>query len=165
MHYWCLATSVLLLGYLLYLTIKNYKKTEIKEIIFHLFWILLIIAGNIADIFVNVQSQWVDYLTISMATVTVFSYIWFHQRFVREYQANFIAEQRMKIVLSQIQPHFIYNALSSIQNIEGNPEETKKAITEFVLYSRQPRRIGRKRVDIFPCGTRSRQGLRILATT
>ena len=42
----------------------------------------------------------------------------------------------MKLLLSQVQPHFIYNSLSSIRNIEGNPEETKRAITEFANYIR-----------------------------
>ena len=42
----------------------------------------------------------------------------------------------MQLVLSQIQPHFIYNTLSSIRSIEGNPEETKRAITEFANYIR-----------------------------
>ena len=45
-------------------------------------------------------------------------------------------EHRNRVILSQIQPHFIYNTLFSIQAIEGNPEETKQAINEFAAFIR-----------------------------
>lgn len=47
-----------------------------------------------------------------------------------------LAQARGQLLLNQVQPHFIYNTLSSIKNIEGNPEETKRAITEFANYIR-----------------------------
>ena len=135
-QYWGLVTCMILYGYLIYRLASQYKKVFIKEIIFHLFWLFLIVAGFVTDIFLNKQWLWIDYITISMVTATVLSYMWLHQRFVHEYQTNFIAEQRNRIILSQIQPHFIYNTLSSIKSIEGNPEETKRAITEFANYIR-----------------------------
>ena len=39
-------------------------------------------------------------------------------------------------MVSQVQPHFLYNALTSIMNIQGNPPETKDAITDFAAYLR-----------------------------
>ena len=47
-----------------------------------------------------------------------------------------LMEQRAKILISQIQPHFLYNSLTSIMNIKGNPPATREAISEFGLYLR-----------------------------
>lgn len=135
LNFWCLLTSVVLMLYLVGIIIFHYKSTQWRERLFHLFWIVVIIMGVVADSLWNDQ-QWVDYLTVSMVCVTVFSYMWFHNRFVKEYEEDIIERQRMRLVLSQVQPHFIYNTLSSIRNIEGNPDETKRAITEFANYIR-----------------------------
>jgi len=51
-------------------------------------------------------------------------------------QKDEMAALQIKNLISQVQPHFIYNTLFSIRNIEGNPEETKRAITEFANYIR-----------------------------
>ena len=45
-------------------------------------------------------------------------------------------EQTAAIMVSQIQPHFLYNALTSIMNIKGNPPRTRDAIAEFGSYLR-----------------------------
>ena len=39
-------------------------------------------------------------------------------------------------MVSQVQPHFLYNALTSIMNIQGNPPQTKDAIADFATYLR-----------------------------
>ncbi len=39
-------------------------------------------------------------------------------------------------MVSQVQPHFLYNALTSIMNIQGNPPQTKEAIADFATYLR-----------------------------
>ena len=135
LNFWCLMTSGILLVYLVGLMLFKFKWRQFKEIIFHVFWMTLIVAGIIADSLWN-ESQWVDYLTVSVTIATVLSYMWFHQRFVHEYETRLMEARRMQLVLSQIQPHFIYNTLSSIRSIEGNPEETKRAITEFANYIR-----------------------------
>lgn len=44
--------------------------------------------------------------------------------------------QRTSIMISQIQPHFLYNALTSIMAIKGNPPETTEAIATFGKYLR-----------------------------
>ena len=47
-----------------------------------------------------------------------------------------LMQQRASILVSQIQPHFLYNALTSIMNIKGNPQETRDAISSFGKYLR-----------------------------
>lgn len=48
-----------------------------------------------------------------------------------------VANSRSRIMLSQIQPHFLYNALQAIMAIDGNPDETIEAIGDFGKYLRE----------------------------
>ena len=43
---------------------------------------------------------------------------------------------RTKIMLSQLQPHFLYNSLSAIMAIDGNPPQTVDALADFSRYLR-----------------------------
>lgn len=48
-----------------------------------------------------------------------------------------ISKMRERLLLSQVRPHFVYNSLTAMQRIEGNPPETIKAIDDFAKYLRQ----------------------------
>lgn len=48
-----------------------------------------------------------------------------------------LANSRTRIMISQIQPHFLYNTLSAIMAIDGNPDETIDALGEFGKYLRE----------------------------
>lgn len=39
--------------------------------------------------------------------------------------------KRYELMVSQVQPHFLYNALSSIMVMKGNPQETVEALMEY----------------------------------
>lgn len=89
------------------------------------------------DLMCNFSAS-VTYLTVAMTESTVFFYIWLHLQFVREHENALKAEQRIKIMMSQIQPHFLFNALSTIQALtETDPERASKVIEEFAVYLRQ----------------------------
>jgi len=47
-----------------------------------------------------------------------------------------LSRQKMTVMASQIQPHFLYNALTAIMSIPGNPPETKEALSDFSSYLR-----------------------------
>ncbi len=80
----------------------------------------------------------VSFLTVAMTESTVFFYIWMHLQFVREHENAVRAQQRIKIMISQIQPHFLFNALSTIQALtETDPEKASEVIGEFAVYLRQ----------------------------
>ena len=80
----------------------------------------------------------VSFLTVAMTISTVFFYIWMHFQFVREHENALRAQQRIQIMMSQIQPHFLFNALSTIQALtETDPERASKVIEEFAVYLRQ----------------------------
>ena len=48
-----------------------------------------------------------------------------------------LLNHKVKLLQRQVSPHFIYNALTAIQALPGNPEETKKAIGDFAKYLRE----------------------------
>ena len=65
-------------------------------------------------------------------------YIWLHLQFVREHEDALQAEQRIQIMISQIQPHFLYNTLSTIQAMcATEPEKAPRIVEQFSRYLRQ----------------------------
>lgn len=80
----------------------------------------------------------ISFLNVAMTEGTVFFYIWLHLQFVREHEKALKAEQRIKIMMSQIQPHFLFNTLSTIQALtETDAEKASEVIDEFAQYLRQ----------------------------
>lgn len=54
-----------------------------------------------------------------------------------EQQEKELAEARIDIMLSQIQPHFLYNSLTAIRRLcDKDPQAAKKAIQDFALFLR-----------------------------
>ena len=63
-----------------------------------------------------------------------------HQKELLRYQEmqNEMLQMRVSIMVSQIQPHFLYNSLTSIAQLcEKNPSKAKKATIEFSEYLRR----------------------------
>lgn len=61
----------------------------------------------------------------------------FHRAKLAQKQEKELAQSRVAIMLSQIQPHFLYNALSSIQCLcHDNPAAAEKATAAFSEYLR-----------------------------
>ena len=62
-----------------------------------------------------------------------------HNKEVAKYQQmqHELLQMRISIMVSQIQPHFLYNSLTSIAQLcEKNPSQAKKATIEFADYMR-----------------------------
>lgn len=47
-----------------------------------------------------------------------------------------IAEQKVTMMISQIQPYILYSSIKSIERIPGNPPSTQKALNDFSKYLR-----------------------------
>ena len=134
----CLAVSALLLMYLLYLTIREHSRAPRREIAFPVLIILMIFAAIWMDSQVGAAQQPISYLTAAMALSCVFYYIWLHMQFAREHEEDLKARQRIRIMMSQIQPHFLYNTLSTIQVLcHTDPEKAAETVQQFSLYLRQ----------------------------
>lgn len=137
----CLYISLLLLAYCLYRSVRNYSfsaKSEKRGILIHVFVVLMILAAIFMDGKVGGEDQPVTFLTYAIVIGSVFYYIWLHLRFVQMHEDDLKARQRIKIMMSQIRPHFLYNTLSSIQALcLADPEKAFEVTERFGTYLRQ----------------------------
>ena len=137
LHKFCLYTSLALLGNFVCLTMREYGHKRKRQMIIPLFNVLLIIGGIILDGCVGHKDQPVTFLTDAVVSACVFCYIWLHLQFVREHEKELKDGQRVQIMLSQIKPHFLYNALGAIEELcESDPQMAKAATVTFSRYLR-----------------------------
>lgn len=74
---------------------------------------------------------------VSLALLIIFINIQSEQELRMERQEKELAEQRIDIMLSQIQPHFLYNSLTTIRRLcDNDPQQAKDAIKDFSLFLR-----------------------------
>ena len=128
--------SFILLFHLIYCTVSEYRRKKT--------WIWIPIANTVlvmAAVFMDISPLYrdypVSYLTISIVCCGLFYYIWLHLEFVKEHENALMAEQRIKLMMSQIQPHFLYNSLSSISELcETDPKKAQQLTDDFSEYLR-----------------------------
>ena len=136
--YACHIISAILLIKLLYLSLRGYGRIRKIELVIPLANAVLVIAAVAADSFVDIGDTPASFLTISVVTSCVFYYIWLHLQFVREHENDMKAEQRIQIMMSQIQPHFLFNTLSTIQGLcRIDPAKASETVEKFGTYLRQ----------------------------
>ncbi len=126
------------MAWLFWLTMRQFRPRTRKES-----WIPILatalIAGSVAmDFKVIFDEQPIGFLTIAISICCVFYYIWLHLQFVREHEDALRAGQRIQIMMSQIQPHFLFNTLSTIQALcVKDPQTAVYAIERFGVYLRK----------------------------
>ena len=136
--YTCHFISALLLVYLVILSIREYVRVRKWEAMLPVSNIVLIFAAVGLDTFTNIPNNPVSFLTVAVVSCCVFYYIWLHLQFVREHEQALRAEQRIQIMMSQIQPHFLYNTLTTIQALcKTDPEKAFETTEKFGAYLRQ----------------------------
>ena len=135
----CHTVSIVMLVFLSYLTVKEcIKKAKKSEALILAFSVLIIVGSLVCDGIFEADIVCISYLTMAVVSSTVFYYIWLHMKFVREHEKALMAEQRIQIMMSQIQPHFLYNTLSTIQALCRTDPEKASVVTErFGTYLRK----------------------------
>ena len=129
--------GLLLLACQLNIALSQSRKTEGREKLIPIVNVMLIILGVLMD------SRCFDNGTISFTEICTifcfaFYYIWLQLKFVREHEQAMVAEQRIQIMMSQIQPHFLYNTLTTIQALcLENPRKAASITERFAAYLRQ----------------------------
>ena len=138
LRYSCLAISAILLFYHVIVVIIGLKNEKKKNILVPLILTGLVVIGILLDAYAYFGiTQKTDYITIMITIVTIFYYVWIHIQFVYKHETDLLAQQKIQLALSQIKPHFIYNTLNAIQDIDGMPEEAQNAIVDFSKYLRE----------------------------
>lgn len=117
--------------------LMKYRGIRRREAVVPIIISVMVVIAVVLDMEAYFNAR-VTFLTVAMTESIVFFYIWLHLQFVREHENALKAEQRIRIMMSQIQPHFLFNTLSTIQALtEIDPERASKVIEEFALYLRQ----------------------------
>ena len=131
--------SAILLLILLTRTIREYSHVKRSQT-----WLLvgnamLVVTATVLDSFILTQMRKpASFVTISMVCSTLFYYLWLHWQFVWEHEEALRADQRIQIMMQQIQPHFLYNTLSTIQALcDTDPEQASRITGKFSRYLRQ----------------------------
>ncbi len=110
------------------------------------FGALPLIGGAIQWKFYGISAS---YLAMSLAIFIIYFSVKVEQDYRIEKQQKELAESRTAIMLSQIQPHFMYNALTTIASLcESNPQEAKKTTLSFSRYLRQNLESVNKRIPV-----------------
>lgn len=123
--------------YMLIPLVADIKNKERVDNLIPVVLAILIIAAVVTDIALGISLP-VSFLTVAMSISCVFYYIWLHLRFVRDHEEAMQAEQRIQLMMSQIQPHFLYNTLSTIQALcSKDPDQAGKTVEMFANYLRQ----------------------------
>ena len=76
-------------------------------------------------------------LTIVVVSSCLFYYSWLHMQSVYAHEQALASEQRIQIMMTQIQPHFLFNTLSTIQALcRIDPEKASETTEKFGTYLR-----------------------------
>ncbi|MBQ6360655.1 MAG: histidine kinase [Lachnospiraceae bacterium] len=135
--YTCHIISIVLLFALLFQTIREKSRDGVSGSFIPTMNVLLVVGSIFADYHFGRLDTPVSFLTIAMCSAAVFYYVWLHLRFVREHEEDLRAQQRIRIMISQIQPHFMFNTLSTIQALcRIDPEKAFETTEKFGTYLR-----------------------------
>ena len=134
----CILVSGILLLELLIRTILRYREMRRLEQLIPVSVALIIAASVALDMNVGMAQQPVAFLTIAIVVGSVFYYIWLHLQFAREHEKDLMASQRIQIMMTQIQPHFLFNALNTIRALYSkDPSLADRTLEDFSTYLRQ----------------------------
>ena len=129
--------SGIMIAYLLYLILREAKRTHSPMTLIPILSVLFIIGAVSLDSKIDATKDGLGYLTISIVSCSLFSYVWLHLKFVQDHEDALMMEQRAQIMLTQIRPHFLYNSLTVIQDLcRTNPEQAENATIQFARYLR-----------------------------
>lgn len=106
-----------------------------REIVFFLLYIFVPLGGGVAQMFLRGIA--VVNVGVALALLFILVNIQFEYEITMRQQEKEMAEQGIDIMLSQIQPHFLYNSLGTIAHLcRQDPAKAEKATEEFALFLR-----------------------------
>lgn len=103
--------------------------TSARSKVFYLFYAVFPTVGVVFDYLVHGWS--LTYVGLVIGTLIIYTNIYLQKR-------KLIQEQRTALMMSQINPHFMYNTLTTIASLcEIDPKEAKQLTIEFSSFLRQ----------------------------
>ena len=135
--YSCHVISAVLLLNLICLTFRVYWSRK-KYAVVPVACVVFLAGAATLSVFIdqNMMAP-VTYLTIATVISCIFIYIWFHRQIVEKYEEDLLAQQHVKIMMSQIQPHFLYNTIATFKALcRTDPEKAATVAEKFGRYLR-----------------------------
>ena len=126
-------TCVILILYLMSISLFEWRFTRGIMMVIPIINTFLIIIAIIMDSFVVTEDNRLTFLTIAVVSCTLFYYVWLHLKFAHEYEETLRNQQRTKLMLSQINPHFMINSLGAIKEL-CDSKEARVAVDQFARY-------------------------------
>ncbi len=134
----CAVCSEILLAALFLKAIRGRRDNGKRNLWIPAFVFFMIVASVFLDYHVKEGQLPISFLTIAITVGSVFYYIWLHLQFVREHERDLMAAQRIRIMMTQIQPHFLFNALNTIRALYArDPPLADRTLEDFSTYLRQ----------------------------
>ena len=134
----CLLLSGILFLYCIYKTIRVFRPRERKETWIPILALVLISLSVVLDYTAVYTEAPVSFLTMAITICSIMYYIWLHLQFVREHERALQAEHRIQIMMTQIQPHFMFNTLTAIRALcISDSAAAVRTIGLFSTYLRQ----------------------------
>lgn len=134
----CLVTSMVLLVSLLIQSFRSRKRAGRWDGWIPILVLVMVVASIWLDYSIKEGQQPISFLTIAIIVGSVFYYIWLHLQFVREHERDLMAAQRIQIMMTQIQPHFLFNALNTIRALYAKDSPlAERTLEDFSAYLRQ----------------------------
>lgn len=134
----CILCSMILLVVLFLEAIRNRRSNGKWSLWIPAFVFLMIVASVVLDYNEKEGQLPISFLTVAITVGSVFYYIWLHLQFVREHERDLMAAQRIQIMMTQIQPHFLFNALNTIRALYvKDPPLADRTLEDFSMYLRQ----------------------------
>lgn len=134
----CLVTSMVLLISLLMQSLRSRRSAGRWDGWIPILVIVTVVFSIGLDYNVKEGQQTISFLTVAIIVGSVFYYIWLHLQFVREHERDLMAAQRIRIMMTQIQPHFLFNALNTIRALYAKDSpQAERTLEDFSAYLRQ----------------------------
>lgn len=117
------------------LVLANRKKLSRREVIFFLLYVFVPLGGGAAQMLFRGIA--VVNIGVALALLFILVNIQFEHELALKRQENELSDMRIDMMLSQIQPHFMFNVLTGIRKLcETQPSRAAESIGTFSKFLR-----------------------------
>ena len=128
--------SVVLLTLLIYESLNRFHQSKAAGCLILMLDAFLLGLAAAWD-WIQGSNGTVSCLTIAVVSSCLFYYLWLHMQSAYAHEQALASEQRIQIMMTQIQPHFLFNTLSTIQALcRIDPEKASETTEKFGTYLR-----------------------------
>ncbi|SFG19053.1 sensor histidine kinase [Oribacterium sp. WCC10] len=126
-----------ILVYDLILAVIYFRKLELSDFIGIISFMIFPMTATVITMKYPMFGSLLIYLSVTLGILMVYTFMHVQQSIELKRKENALTQERLSIMMSQIQPHFLYNSLNSIYYLcTKDPEMAQKAIGEFSDYLR-----------------------------